>query len=114
MDISGMLDPMDRFKKSTGPVKLQMPEPLAVRLTPSLGRTVRIDNNKGMDVGRAFRQLDIAVSRNKVRADFAKQRFHERPGLRRKRLKSERWRKKFKEGFRGMVKMVSAMKKKGW
>ena len=69
---------------------------------------------KGMDVGRAFRALEIACARNKVRADFNRQRFHERPGLKRKRLKSERWRRTFKEGFRGMVKAVNAMKKKGW
>jgi len=118
IQLLNMLDPQrntaDLKPRDNKPAKLAMPEPLSFKLSPSLGRTVRIDSRKGMDVGRAFRQLDIAVARNRVRADFTKQKFHERPGLRRKRLKSERWRRKFKEGFRGMVKMVNAMRKKGW
>ena len=111
IQVGDMLDPL----KNTAPItKLPLPEPLPVRLGPSLGRSVTVNNDKGVDVGRAFRTLDIACARNKVRADFNRQRFHERPGLKRKRLKSERWRKKFKEGFRGMVKMVTDMRKKGW
>ncbi|KAF2222741.1 hypothetical protein BDZ85DRAFT_264143 [Elsinoe ampelina] len=90
------------------------PLPLPVRLGPNLGRTVKVNPGRNMDVGRAFRQLDILCSRNKVRADFNRQRFHERPGLRRKRLKRERWRKHFKEGFKGMVALVKKMKKQGW
>lgn len=85
-----------------------------MKLGPSVGRTVAVDANKGVDVGRAFRALDISVARNRVRSDFQRQRFHERGGLRRKRLKSERWRRRFKEGFRGMVKMVAKMRKQGW
>ena len=91
-----------------------MPTPLPVKLGPSLGRTIEVNEKKNMDIGRAFRSLDIAVARNRVRADFNRQRFHERPGLKRKRLQSERWRKHFKDGFKGMVKMVNEMRKKGW
>lgn len=87
---------------------------LPFKLNPSVGRTVRIDANRGMDVGRAFRQLDIMCARNRVKRDAARQRFHERPGLKRKRLKSERWRKRFKEGFKALVQKAMAMKKQGW
>ncbi|KAF4555666.1 Ribosomal protein S21-like protein [Elsinoe fawcettii] len=90
------------------------PVPLPVRLGPNLGRTVKVNPTRNIDVGRAFRQLDILCTRNRVRTDFNRQRFHERPGLRRKRLKRERWRKHFKEGFKGMVALVKKMKKQGW
>ncbi|THY79732.1 hypothetical protein D6C86_01720 [Aureobasidium pullulans] len=80
--------------------------------SPTLGKTVLVKN--GGDVGRAFRQVEALCGRNKVRSDFNKQRFHERPGLKRKRLHSERWRRRFKESFRGTVKMVNKMRKQGW
>jgi small subunit ribosomal protein MRP21 len=83
-----------------------------MRLTPSTGRTVVIGGN--IDVGRGFRLLEQSCGRNKVRSDFNKQRFHERPGLKRKRLKSMRWRKRFMEGFRATVTRVKQMKAQGW
>lgn len=79
---------------------------------PTLGKTVQVRN--GGDVGRAFREVEQLCGRNKVRYEFNKQRFHERPGLKRKRLHSERWRRRFKEAFRGTVKMVNKMRKQGW
>ena len=83
-----------------------------MRLTPSTGRTIVIGGN--VDIGRGFRLLEQSCGRNKVRSDFNKQRFHERPGLKRKRLKSMRWRKRFMEGFRATVKRVKQMKAQGW
>lgn len=80
--------------------------------SPTLGKTVQVKN--GGDVGRAFREVEQLCGRNRVRADFNKQRFHERAGLKRKRLHSERWRRRFKEAFRGTVKMVNKMRKQGW
>ena len=115
-DMASMLDPTNRTASpahSSTPQPLILPDPLPA-YGPSVGRTVEVNVNRGMDVGRAFRSLEINCARNKVRADFQRQRFHERPGLKRKRLRSERWRRRFREGFRGMVKMVSAMKKQGW
>ena len=75
---------------------------------------VQINDQRGVDVGRAFRLLDQLCGRNRVRGDFNRQRFHERPGLKRKRLKSERWRRAFKDGFKGMVRQVVAMRRQGW
>jgi small subunit ribosomal protein MRP21 len=80
--------------------------------SPTLGKTVQVRN--GGDVGRAFREVEQLCGRNRVRQDFNKQRFHERAGLKRKRLHSERWRRRFKEAFRGTVKMVNKMRKQGW
>ncbi|KAF2207676.1 hypothetical protein CERZMDRAFT_50590 [Cercospora zeae-maydis SCOH1-5] len=67
-----------------------------------------------MDVARAFRSVEMLCSRNKVRRSFQQQRFHERPGLKRKRLKNERWIKRFRENFKGTVLLVQKMKKQGW
>nr|POE87880.1 37s ribosomal protein mrp21, mitochondrial [Quercus suber] len=89
-------------------------DPLPFKLGPSVGRMIPVDAARNMDIGRAFRQLEIVCNRNKVKQDFMKQRFHERPGLKRKRLKTVRWRRRFKEGFKGIVKKVMGMKKQGW
>ncbi|KAM3419548.1 hypothetical protein BST61_g2888 [Cercospora zeina] len=85
-----------------------------VILPPNAGRLVEVDESRNMDVGRAFRTVDILCSKNKVKRSFQQQRFHERPGLKRKRLKNERWIKRFRENFKGTVKLVQKMKKQGW
>lgn len=85
---------------------------VALRLTPKTGRTVSV--GAGVDVGRAVRLLEQSVARNKVRAEFTAQRFHERPGLKRKRLRKQRWRKRFMQGFKDTLKRVKEMKKQGW
>jgi ribosomal protein S21 len=84
----------------------------ALRLNPTTGRTVSVGGN--VDVGRAFRLLETSCARNKVRTEFNYQRFHERPGLKRKRLHSKRWRVRFMEGFRATVGRVKHLKSQGW
>ena len=91
-----------------------VPQPAPMKLGPTLGRTVHVDNQRGIDVARAFRSMEIQVARNSVRKEFARQKFHERPGKKRKRLHSERWRKRFKIGFKATVKRVLKMRKQGW
>lgn len=85
-----------------------------VRSRPAVGRTIEVVPDRGVDVGRALRNLEVSCSANRVKLDQARQRFHERPGMKRKRLKSERWRKMFKESFRAMVTRVIEMRRKGW
>ncbi len=85
-----------------------------VRSRPSVGRTIEVVPEKGVDFGRALRNLEISCSVNRVNKDLQRQRFHERPGMKRKRLKSERWRKMFKESFRATVMRVKEMRRKGW
>ena len=83
-----------------------------LRMGPSLGRTVEVDGTG--DLNRAFRNLDILCNRNAVKADLYRQRFHERPGLKRKRLKSVRWRRRFKADFQAVCRRVEELKRKGW
>ena len=85
-----------------------------VRSRPAVGRTIDVLPDKGVDVGRAMKNLDIACAVNKVRQDLLRQRFHERPGIKRKRLKSERYRKMFLQSFRAVVMRVKEMRRKGW
>ena len=85
-----------------------------IRSRPSVGRTIELVPEKGVDLGRALKNLSIRLGVNQVRADQFSQRFHERPGLKRKRLKSERWRKTFKESFKATVARVREMRRKGW
>ena len=83
-----------------------------LRIDPYMGRSVPV--KPGYTLAAAIRRLDQKLQANRIRADMFKQRFHERPGLKRKRLKSERWRKRFKEGFVAMVQQVKEMRDKGW
>lgn len=85
-----------------------------MRLSPALGRTVVVNRASGMDLFRALNILKSRVSQNQIRNDAMRQRFHERPGLKKKRLRIRRWRTKFMIGFRSMVRSVQRMKRQGW
>lgn len=85
-----------------------------MRLKPSLGRTVDIKPEKGIDLARGIAFLGMKLKENDVRGEHIRQRFHERPGLKRKRLKSVRWRKRFMKGFKSMVGLVRHMRAQGW
>ncbi|KAM0321783.1 hypothetical protein ACHAQA_009879 [Verticillium albo-atrum] len=83
-----------------------------LRLKPVLGRTIHCTQKR--DVGSALRVLGVAVRLNQTKKFERLQRRHERPGLKRKRLRSERWRAKFKTGFAAAVLRVQEMKSQGW
>jgi pyruvate/2-oxoglutarate dehydrogenase complex dihydrolipoamide acyltransferase (E2) component len=83
-----------------------------LRLSPVLGRTVHV--NGRVDVATAVTFTNTLAARNKIKFHYHHQKFHERPGLKRKRLHSERWRKKFKKGFSAMVHRVQELKSQGW
>ena len=85
-----------------------------IRSRPTVGRTIEVYKEGGQHVAGALKTLEILCSVNKIRADLNRQRFHERPGLKRKRLKSERWRKLFKASFKMTVARVQEMRRKGW
>ncbi|KAH9908470.1 hypothetical protein F4778DRAFT_348976 [Xylariomycetidae sp. FL2044] len=83
-----------------------------LRLVPRTGRTIHVRGN--VDVARSFTLLGVQVAQNKLRSDFQYQRYHERPGLKRKRLSSERWQRRFKKGFKACVSRVSELRRQGW
>lgn len=117
---SSMLMPPDKSGGTTrrasdavsSQLKLPIPRNTAtIKSRPSLGRTVDVTS---AGVARALQVLAREVRDNNVRADQKRQRFHERAGLKRKRLKSERWRKRFRIAFKATVQKVQEMRRKGW
>jgi small subunit ribosomal protein MRP21 len=116
IDITKMLDPLNSQgltrKVPEHTISDKAERMVSLKLNPSTGRTVSISG--GVDVGRGFRLLEMSCARNRVRGDANKQRFHERGGIKRKRLRRERWRKRFMEGFKATVMRVKQLKKQGW
>lgn len=89
---------------------------LTLRLKPTLGRTVDVDDGRGMDLTRAFVNLEAKINGrgNSVRKDERNQKYHVRRGQARKIKKRERWRVLFKEGFLGECERVRKMIRQGW
>ncbi|KAF2455197.1 hypothetical protein BDY21DRAFT_351512 [Lineolata rhizophorae] len=99
---------------SSGPVRLDAEPAMNIKLGPELGKTVPVDKGRGVGLAQAFRFMEIQTAMNRIRHTVNMQKFHERPGLRRKRLKSQRWRRRFKEGFKETVRKVQKMTRQGW
>lgn len=85
-----------------------------LRLRPSVGRTVNCGKGSKVDLARGLQLLNSQVRKNRIQQDLFRQRFHERPGLKRKRLKSERWRARFKDGFKATCGRVRELARQGW
>lgn len=89
-----------------------LPEDIKLRLRPVLGRSVKIGDQT--DLAYGLKILGTKCTSNRVAADSRAQRFHERPGLKRKRLKSQRWRARFRNGFQATCQRVTELAKQGW
>ncbi|KAK0744852.1 hypothetical protein B0T21DRAFT_358560 [Apiosordaria backusii] len=82
-----------------------------IRLRPPTGRTVQV---KSSDPARAFKLLNQLCKANRLAIDVRDQRFHERPALKRKRKLRERWRLRFKAGFKAVIDRTMELRKQGW
>lgn len=100
------------FRSTREGMGYEKPVDVKYRLRPVVGRTVNLQT--GVDVARAMALLNMKCAINKVRIDANHQRFHERPGLKRKRLHSQRWRVRFREGFKATCSRVRSLAKQGW
>lgn len=89
-------------------------EELDIHVKPRTGRTIPVNVELANDLGAKLRALDVMLARNKVKGDARMQKFYERPGLKRKRLNSTRWRKEFKGRFTAAITRVNELKMKGW
>lgn len=116
MEMGGLIDPNLRNKAPNTSLAEQQKNTFAnyPRLGPEYGRTVHLDVARGRDIVRGIAMMGGMLARNKVKNDFNRQRFHERPGLKRKRLNSERWRARFKFGFKKLTARVTELTRKGW
>ncbi|KAK3323768.1 hypothetical protein B0T19DRAFT_426880 [Cercophora scortea] len=112
-DASGSLSDLMEWHPDQFRAKHQIDQtPKELRLRPSVGRTVHVTGH--VDVGRSFFLVERMCKVNRVKRDVAMQRFHERNGLKRKRLKRERWAKRFSNGFHHTVCRVMELRKQGW
>lgn len=89
----------------------QLNKSLPPKMGPTAGRSIAVGPE---GVNMAMGRLRMLLLKNNVKSDFMRQRFHERPGVKRKRLKSERHRKRFKAAFKRMVSVILKMKGKGY
>lgn len=83
-----------------------------IRAVPSTGRTVHVSGP--INPARAFAMLNQRCTQNRLATIANQQRFHERPGLKRKRLHRTRWRARFKKGFHATVVRVQELVRQGW
>ena len=88
---------------------------LALRLKPSLGKTVKVNKING-DLVRALTALEVKINGrgNRVKRDVLRSEFHIRKGQLKKMMRRERWRKMFKEGYLAEAARVRKMIKQGW
>lgn len=102
---------------------LQQEDPLTrprVRSAASTGRTVFVRTAQGggantaPTVKSALAALNRLVKTQHIKNKYHSQKSHERPGLKRKRLASERWRARFKTGFCAAYVRVHELRKQGW
>ncbi|KAG2157078.1 hypothetical protein DEU56DRAFT_905750 [Suillus clintonianus] len=77
---------------------------------PYTGRRVLVN---GGDLGEAFRRLQTRLRRNRVIQEVSRQRRHEKKGVKRRRLSSERWRRMFANEVRKKVQLVSTIRRRG-
>lgn len=101
--------------------EISTPDPLEqtrVRTKPVTGRTVHVtgygSQTTGASAPGAISVLEGLVRRQKIKSKFNYQKFHERRGLKKKRLRSERWRNRFRTGFKATVMRVLELKRQGW
>lgn len=93
------------------------PNKRKLRLRPVVGRTIDFDTVKdarGTHLGPGLMRLNAMCRNNSVKQESNRQKFHERPGMKRKRQKTERWVKRFRVGFQATCKRVSELAKQGW
>ncbi|OAX44626.1 hypothetical protein K503DRAFT_678346 [Rhizopogon vinicolor AM-OR11-026] len=65
------------------------------------------------DLGEAFRRLQTRLRRNRVPQEVSRQKRHEKKGVKRRRLSSERWRRVFANEVRKKVQLVSTIRRRG-
>ncbi|KAG7092434.1 hypothetical protein E1B28_008790 [Marasmius oreades] len=77
---------------------------------PYFGRSVKVvDGN----IQEAFRRLSTILSRNKVAKQLRMAERHEKKGVKRRRLESERWRRLFAHEVRKNVQLVTKIRNRG-
>ncbi|WFD44213.1 hypothetical protein MPSI1_002879 [Malassezia psittaci] len=101
----GRLENEFRERKTIGP-----PAPA----TPTSGRTVSATNSYGnASVAMLYRNLMSTLRRNNVRRELRLGERYEKPNQKRRRLRSERHRRRFADMIRKKVQLIMALKARG-
>jgi len=77
--------------------------------TPHSGRSVPVT----VDLTVAWNKLHRILRANNVKKELAERQRYEKPGDKRRRLKSERWRRRFAQEVRRKVQLVHEIKRRG-
>ncbi|PPQ78104.1 hypothetical protein CVT25_015638 [Psilocybe cyanescens] len=70
-------------------------------------------NSTGKNLSSAFKKLDSILARNKVRYELRLAERHEKKGVKRRRLQSQRWKNRFANEVREKVQLVNKIRKRG-
>lgn len=74
------------------------------------GRSVEVRNG---NVGEALARLQTILQRNRVQAEIRATSRHEKKGEKRRRLRSQRWRRRFAHEVRKKVQLVNEIRARG-
>ncbi|KIK38666.1 hypothetical protein CY34DRAFT_42493, partial [Suillus luteus UH-Slu-Lm8-n1] len=77
---------------------------------PYTGLRIYVAENQ---LGEGFRRLQTRLRRNRLIQEVSRQRRHEKKGVKRRRLSSERWRRMFANEVRKKVQLVSTIRRRG-
>jgi len=78
------------------------------------GRSIAVKSSSDDDgVAEAWSKLTSRLKRNNVYADFKRNERHEKKGVKRRRLESERWRRRFAHEVRKKIELVNAIRRRG-
>ncbi|KAG6890717.1 hypothetical protein C0995_005090 [Termitomyces sp. Mi166 len=81
-----------------------------LNLACTSGRSVFV---KSGNIGDAYGRLQSILQRNRVQAQLRLTERHEKKGVKRRRLSSERWRKQFAHEVRKKVQLVTKIRNRG-
>lgn len=110
-DVANTASPIGQPEKSwTGDTDIALraitSQPLP---NPYSGRTVAVTKS----LGDSLKALDGILARNKVKYELRSAERHEKKGVKRRRLASERWRNQFANEVRKNVQLVMKMRDRG-
>jgi ribosomal protein S21 len=77
---------------------------------PYAGRSVEVKNG---NVAEALGRLQYTLQRNRVQLELRLTARHEKKGYKRRRLSSERWRRRFAHEVRKKVQLVNKIRARG-
>ena len=98
----------DKVKEAMGGYQINM----IPRTGAMAGRSVPVEGPVGLQ--SALRNLNMINQANKIRRVLSLQRYHERPGKVKLRLRNEKARRDFNKGVRRLFDLVSEARRKGY